>query len=337
MSHIPPPNSHPLHQPQQTQQNQSNTLLPSTSLNTSFTSVTQSLKRGRESEQPGNAPPIQQARKVRLLDQDQSNQTTTTTTTTTTTARRALGVPVQDNQTTTTTTTEDVFKVRSNNLYYEGDFKDGLADGQGKFDFMKKYKGGWKCGLEDGIGTSYYFQGAMVENRIEERAFYSGEWKSGKRHGTGSLFFISGCISYKGEWLNDKRDGKGTSYFNNGKISYQGQWRNGEYDGIGTKNYFGGQMQYDGEWKKGKKEGFGAEITYVIGGYTDPTYLTEARDYTIIRYEGYFKDDLRQGCGVEYAQVILQNQKTESLFIEQFTGIWEKGNRVEAINLEEDI
>jgi hypothetical protein len=109
------------------------------------------------------------------------------------------------------------------NLYYEGESRNGKHHGK---------------------GILYY------PNR---QICYDGEWKDGKRHGKGTSYYSNGKFHYIGEWKDDKYDGKGTSYYPDGKIHYIGEWKDGKYDGKGNIHHPSGKNRYNyiGEWKDG--------------------------------------------------------------------------------------
>ncbi len=46
---------------------------------------------------------------------------------------------------------------------------------------------------------------------------YKGEYKDGKYNGIGTIQYSNGDI-YEGEWKNGKRDGKGTIIYGNGEF-----------------------------------------------------------------------------------------------------------------------
>ena len=85
---------------------------------------------------------------------------------------------------------------------------------------------------------------------------------------------------YQGEVLDDTKTGYGKLWCK--KYSYYGDFKNNSFDGKGLLEYNCDilLLKYIGDFKEGKKEGFGKEI-YVNGEY----------------YEGYFKNDLKNGKG----------------------------------------
>ena len=60
-----------------------------------------------------------------------------------------------------------------NGSYYQGEKKNGMRSGRGKF---------------------YYLDGGV----------YDGEWNENRMHGRGVLYYANGEPAYDGEWQNDK-------------------------------------------------------------------------------------------------------------------------------------
>ena len=101
---------------------------------------------------------------------------------------------------------------------YEGDFKNGLRDGQGTYSWIDgdKYFGSWKDGEITGQGT-FLFAGGNS---------YIGEFVAGLKDGQGTFIWKSGG-NYLGEYKNDKRHGRGIVYLADGSISQTGIWSDG--------------------------------------------------------------------------------------------------------------
>ena len=78
-----------------------------------------------------------------------------------------------------------------NNKKYEGEFKDDLANGQGKF--------------------------------TDQNITYDGNWVNNKAEGYGE--YTVSDWTYKGSWANDKPEGKGKLTFKD--IEYDGEFHNG--------------------------------------------------------------------------------------------------------------
>jgi len=79
---------------------------------------------------------------------------------------------------------------------YTGKCKKGLAHGRGIAEGKEKYEGRFKNGLPDGEGKYTYSNGVV----------YEGGWEKGNRNGKGKLYFnINGVDSIRyGYWKDDK-------------------------------------------------------------------------------------------------------------------------------------
>lgn len=78
--------------------------------------------------------------------------------------------------------------------HYEGDCKNGLADGKGKAVGIDTYEGKFKKGLPNGTGTYTWKNGNI----------YTGEWKKGKRSGKGTLYSAANNEKINAYWKNDE-------------------------------------------------------------------------------------------------------------------------------------
>lgn len=74
---------------------------------------------------------------------------------------------------------------------YEGELKQGWADGQGTYISRRgvRYEGSWKKSMQEGKGT--------VQN--PDGSIYQGEWKQGKPNGWG-VFRAPNGETVEGEW-----------------------------------------------------------------------------------------------------------------------------------------
>ncbi len=79
---------------------------------------------------------------------------------------------------------------------YVGSCKQGLANGQGEAIGMDKYKGEFKKGFPEGVGTYIWQTGEA----------YTGEWKKGLREGSGKFTFkyMGRDSVISGAWKEDK-------------------------------------------------------------------------------------------------------------------------------------
>jgi len=82
---------------------------------------------------------------------------------------------------------------------YEGDCKNGLANGHGKATGLDVYEGNFKKGLPNGVGTYTWNTGAI----------YKGGWKKGMRHGVGRYNYLVNDteVVEEGLWKNDQYKG----------------------------------------------------------------------------------------------------------------------------------
>ena len=82
-----------------------------------------------------------------------------------------------------------------NGIKYEGDFKNNVIDGNGKYI--------WENG-----------------------SYYIGQWIKGLKHGKGKLYYENNNIKYDGDYKMDLFDGYGKYIDQNGEY-FIGQWSNG--------------------------------------------------------------------------------------------------------------
>ena len=96
--------------------------------------------------------------------------------------------------------------VVKSNLYFEGNYKDGKRDGEGK---------------------EYY----PWENENNKPCLkYEGNFKNGAYSGKGILYFEDGTLWYEGEFRNGKYDGKGILYDEQGNVLHEGKFKDGEVE-----------------------------------------------------------------------------------------------------------
>jgi hypothetical protein len=107
---------------------------------------------------------------------------------------------------------------------YEGELKDGRADGHGiAKSIAETYEGEWK-------------EGRLVSTNITIKYgngnWYKGEVRGGFKTGKGEEL-MAGGYRYVGQFKNDRFEGAGDMILPNGdKVS--GSWTNSQLDGIGT-------------------------------------------------------------------------------------------------------
>ena len=140
---------------------------------------------------------------------------------------------------------------------YEGDFKDGKLDGEGKFEhnesidgFHQKYEGGFANDKFHGKGKYEFNDGTGLEK-------YEGGFANGKFHGEGAYTYPSGRV-VKGTWENgefksgtnigcvegDCHKGKGKEVWEDGS-TYEGEFSGGDLEGKGKFTFPNGKV-HDG-------------------------------------------------------------------------------------------
>lgn len=105
--------------------------------------------------------------------------------------------------------------------FYEGNFKDGVFDGEGTYyfaDLKKTYTGGFRNANMEGFGKEVWQDGKV----------YVGHFKKGRKHGEGTMTYPN-KKQYRGNW--EKNLKHGTGYETNLKVSTQrmGEWRRGKW------------------------------------------------------------------------------------------------------------
>lgn len=157
-----------------------------------------------------------------------------------------------------------------NGSVYEGDFANGLKEGNGMLTFPdgSRYWGEFSMDLFNG-------QGEFIWN---DGNYYKGSFKKGAIHGSGQLKLSNGD-KYKGDFSENLFDGKGKYTWNKKGVvyeSYSGGYSEGKKSGVGcylfeNGDYFRGnfvegrivgkgeyetmEMIYRGCWKNGALEG----------------------------------------------------------------------------------
>ena len=126
----------------------------------------------------------------------------------------------------------------------------------GSYDFHHTgciYEGEMKDGVAEGKGVVYYPDrcGAVL---------YQGEFHNGNRHGKGILYGEDGitkCI--EGNWVDDEIEGKGIMYWEDGATKmFEGFFHNGCYEGQGILYDRKGHMFYKGDFQHSDFHGKGA-------------------------------------------------------------------------------
>ena len=212
------------------------------------------------------------------------------------------------------------FDISTNELKFEGEYKDKKRSGFGKEYEKGKliYEGEYKGGLPNGYGKKYdeengklIFEGKFLNGKEWEGkgmvkefnedygllmivdAYFYGEFKEGKVNGKGKM--ITKKISkyrydYEGNFVKGLKSGLGKEYFDleNRKILvYDGEFKDDKRNGYG-KEYKLGELIFEGQFLNGERwEGYGKEIN---------NKFNEDK----VDFEGEYKRGKRNGKGKEY-------------------------------------
>jgi hypothetical protein len=155
---------------------------------------------------------------------------------------------------------------------YDGEWRDDLRNGRGKFYQAGAYKyiGNWKDDVRCGRGKCEFASGALYDGEWFDDEFhgtgayedkmisYMGNFVHGERQGRGVCKFLSGGGEYDGEFEKNFEHGKGKRLYADGTM-YQGDWHNGVRSGKGACAYANGD-QYHGEWRSDQRHGYGVCI-----------------------------------------------------------------------------
>ena len=140
---------------------------------------------------------------------------------------------------------------------YEGYWKDGKKNGQGKmiYEYDKNkvpkiyYIGDWEKDKKKGRGILYY----------GKSDYYDGSWENDQKHGIGQIY-KNGKLIFEGAWVKDIKNGRGMSYNEKGMKIYEGEWLNNKKNGKGKLFYDDGDY-YDGDFVNDKRHGIGMVLS----------------------------------------------------------------------------
>ena len=134
----------------------------------------------------------------------------------------------------------------------EGTFLTKKREGKGEMRYANGdvYNGDWKDDVRCGNGRF---------KALKERYEYNGEWENDTFHGKGTLTKSNGQ-SYTGCFVNGKYEGNGTLKLSGGG-RYVGNFENDQYHGRGRLYDRSNKLVYEGEYKNGFKSGHGTEHT----------------------------------------------------------------------------
>lgn len=194
---------------------------------------------------------------------------------------------------------------------YEGEFKQGLFHGLGRYEIASKiYTGEFMKGVARGKGTIVYSDGREYEGDVDfgeangrgllrfEGKQYTGNFKDNLFHGDGELLQSNGDI-YAGRFANGLPNGQGLATFADGRV-YQGQFVDGELTGEG--DFRDGEVSYTGGFKNWLFSGKGRyqykKIIY-IGDFSEGRFDGVGRQTLNgnVSYEGEFVNGKYQGLG----------------------------------------
>ena len=163
---------------------------------------------------------------------------------------------------------------------YDGDFKDGVRDGEGTYTYSEagnKYEGQWKDNLKSGIGKMTF--GGDGE--------YYGHFENGKRWGEGVYKYLKTKDLYSGSWKNGLKHGKGTFIFFDTKMKIVGDWSNGQI--INGKWIFANGTYFEGLFENNFPKGEGLWHFYngnvVKGEFTHEIKDVEGKEDIFINWE----------------------------------------------------
>jgi hypothetical protein len=154
----------------------------------------------------------------------------------------------------------------TNEIIYEGDFKNGIKHGFGKLSFANSdyYEGDFIDNKRTGKGKYFFKTGGIYEGDFFENKrhghgllnirgnIYDIDFKDGVMGDYGKVTYSNGDF-YEGELYDIYRHGKGKMIYHNGDV-YVGNWNEGERDGKGEMKYSDGVV-YKGNWLNDERLG----------------------------------------------------------------------------------
>lgn len=223
----------------------------------------------------------------------------------------------------------------SNNGTYFGQVKDGKAHGKGRYfdsDGNLIFEGEFKNNLYDGNGKYYLVE--SVHGKDESVLCYEGDFEKGKYSGKGKFYFTSGErkgeLIYKGDFYDSEYNGQGTLYYSEDQI-YEGGFAESKKHGFGKEIYTsseGKEVVIYGTYCNDKLNGHGRRYedgTLIYDGqYADGLSSGEGilyYDNGNIQYKGMFANGNAEGEGVKYSE---ENNGEEVV-----AGIWKENKLVE--------
>lgn len=116
----------------------------------------------------------------------------------------------------------------------------------------------------------------LMDYKTGER--YLGEWKHGKQEGRGKKFVPHENFYYFGEWKHGVLNGFGCIRPKGDKslILFKGNFVDGEKNGLGIYEDEEKKEKYEGYWKEDKKNGKGVEF-YENGDFFQGTWVNDCK------------------------------------------------------------
>jgi hypothetical protein len=170
-----------------------------------------------------------------------------------------------------------VFTFADGKSTYEGEFRNGKANGKGTFrDDVIEYVGDWKDDLKNGKASEKYFL---------DKSLYTGPFKEGLKQGQGKYAWQNGS-SYEGAFNADNIEGEGKYISADGSV-YQGQFKNNLKHGKGRFEWAGDKKcVYEGEYVEDARHGEGTLTTEM---YTYTGQWAEGRQHGkgVLKFPGH--------------------------------------------------
>ena len=169
---------------------------------------------------------------------------------------------------------------------YEGDIKDGLRHGFGKYTHSGDiYEGEWWNGCPHGKGKYTFHNNESYEGdytngkrngkgvyTYKDGTTYDGDYKNGVQEGKGVIKYkLSGHV-YEGDFRDNMLDGQGKMMYSDGRV-YSGELRRGKLHGLGVMKAANGSIIFQGQWE----EGCSIPNTVVAGTPGDMSSATQAK------------------------------------------------------------
>jgi hypothetical protein len=188
--------------------------------------------------------------------------------------------------------------IRKNGCWvYEGNFKDGKLNGQGKIITKNGsiYEGQFKDNNLNG-------QGKIIDIEYNGCWVYEGEFKDNLLNGQGKIISKNGCWVYEGEFKDNLLNGQGKIISKNGCWVYEGEFKDNLLNGQGKIISKNGVI-YEGEFKDNKLNDQGNITTngiikcgeFKFGKLNGQGKIISKNGCWV--YEGEFKDNLLNGQG----------------------------------------